>query len=219
MPTEPFILKECVALENPIGATAASASELLDRVQTVDDNVLYNHLFLPHLRQRNVRWEYPNDFARWAAYFLNDFVLAEELANYSPFERKDMALVREDVIGILEDHIAERGGRDTVPPGREFYFCGSTTLVFDSGYVARDLKELRDGLDRINVSGIYYHFFEAFIRQTEAVDDISFWVAKNLNIPDLVQRLRNVDFYFLSLSDIKDRIVRVLGNYLAENNK
>ncbi len=218
MTTEQFIFKEFVALENPTGMKAAGLSEMLAGLRSVDDNVLYNHLFLSHLRQRHQRWEYPNDFARWAAYSLNDFVLAEALANYSPFERKDMSVIRDDLMDILDDHMWDYGGREVVRRGREFYFNGATSFVFDSRYRAGNLHELRDGLKKVSLSSLYYHYFEACIRQRGTVDDISFWIEHNLNLPDLVEQMRGWDYYFLSLSDLRDKIVRVLGNYLANNH-
>lgn len=216
---QPFIFKECVALENPTGLKAAGLSEMLVCLRTVDDNVLYNHLFVSHLRQRHQRWEYPNDFARWSAYFLNDYTLAEALANYSPFERKDMKTVRDDLLTILDDHMYNCGRRDIVGQGREFYFSGCTTFVFDSAHRASNLKELREGLEKANLSSVYYHYFEAFVRQEGSVDDLSFWIEHNFEMPALVERMRALDFNFLSLNDLRNKIARMLDNYIAGEQK
>lgn len=217
MTVKPFIFKDCVALENPTGIRAAGLSEMQVCIRMVDDNVIYNHMILSHLRQRHQRWEYPNDFAKWAAYSLNDFVVAEALANYSPFECKDMGVIRDDILGIIDEHIWHHGGREVVRDGWEFYFNGCTTLAFDGAYRANNLWELRDGLKKANLSSIYYHYFEAFTRQEGEIDDISFWIEHNFNLPGLVEQLRGWDLYFLSLDDLRNKIIRVLNHYLPRD--
>ena len=108
--------------------------------------------------------------------------------------------------------------REVVRRGREFYFNGATSFVFDGRYRAGNLHDLRDGLKKVSLSSLYYHYFEACIRHLGTVDDISFWIEHNLDLPDLVEQMRGWDYYFLSLSDLRAKIVRVLGNYIANNH-
>ena len=96
-------------------------------------------------------------------------------------------------------------------PGHEFYFMEATTLVFDSGERVRALRELPDAIGRMSNGSIYFHFVEAQRRQPVGMDDFSHWIGGFGEAgAAAVEALRRIDFYFYTLRELREELVRVL---------
>lgn len=96
-------------------------------------------------------------------------------------------------------------------PGHEFYFMEATTLVFDSGERVHVLRDLPDAIGRMSNGSIYFHFVEARRRRPFGVDDFSRWIEGFGADGDAVgEALRRIDFYFYTLRELREELVRVL---------
>jgi hypothetical protein len=211
----PFYFRECFTMLHPTGKRAANLREFLDILRDVPEGVIFHHLHQAYLSFTFHVWDYPNDFARWAARSLEDIALAEKLSNFDPYGRGSLEEVREGLIEIVEDHLWETPVVPYAPRGGEFYFCDVTTVVLSTDIVAHTLLELAEGIGRTGLSSIFYHFYEARRRLKADVDDFSTWIEENFKRPNLVQAIRSIDFYLYSLEELKQTLLKLLRLNMA----
>ena len=87
----------------------------------------------------------------------------------------------------------------------------SVTVVFDTRIELHSPEDLVKYLPEMSNSTIYYHFLEARRRTPDRVDDFTFWMMFFEDKPEsIINALAQVDFYFLSLSDLKQVLIETL---------
>jgi len=214
---DPFWFRECFLMPMPLGKKAINLRELLQLLREVDESVLYYHLLQSRLAVTQVVVEYPNDFAFWAATSLQDSKLAEKLSSFDPFEYDQLGQVREAILDILEEYL---WGLPSIPwarPGLEFHFCKASMVVIRSEFPASTLKEFCQGLGKLGLDSVYYHFFEARRRLgMRHIDDFSYWMETNFGLPKLVEAIRDIDGYFYTLKEIRDTLLGLIHQHLGE---
>jgi len=139
----PFRFFECIALFMPTGKKAANLREFVELVKVVSPQVIFHHLHQFFLKGVYQPWDYPNDFAHWAAFGLEDLVLAEKLSNLDPYNFSDIEKLREAVVDIIEEHMWESPIIPWSRPGQEFFFNESYTIVVPTGIEAETLREIK----------------------------------------------------------------------------
>jgi hypothetical protein len=208
--SEPFRFVDYEGLVMPTGLRAANLKELIDLVRTVPVEVIHHHLHRTPLSHRFGVWDYPNDFAQWAANSLEDLALAEKLAGLDPYVHSSLEAAREAILELLEEHL---DGLPMVPwarPGFEFHFASGHFLALPGERVAWTLEELRDALSEVSLSSLYYHFHEARLRVPgDESDDFSEWIEGQFGPHPVVSALRGIDFFFFSLEDLRQRILLI----------
>jgi hypothetical protein len=212
----PFWFRECLLMPMPIGRKAVNLKELLQTLREVGESVLYYHVFQSRLVTAPPVVEYPNEFASWAANALQDSRLAEKLSSFDPFEYGNLEQLREAMIEILEDYLWDLPYIPWARSGFEFHFCEASAVVMRSVICAATLREFCEGLRKVGLDSIYYHFFEARWRLGGKVDDFSFWIETNFGMPELVSAIREIDLYFYSLKEIRDALLGLIHQYLGE---
>lgn len=215
----PFEFYECNILIMPTGKKAVNLREFAELLKVVSPRVIFCHLHQFFIKPVHQPWDYPNDFAQWAAFGLEDFKLAEKLSNLAPFRFSDIEDLREALVDIIEDHMWESPIIPWARPGSEFFFNESTTIVIPTGIEAKNLTEFQNALIKVNTSSIYYHFFESRQRLHRDVDDFSFWIENNCDCLGLVKQLRNIDFYLYSLLELRERIIQIVESELSNMEK
>jgi hypothetical protein len=212
--TEPFGFVDYEGLVMPTGLRAASLTDLIDGVRKVPSEVIHHHLHRTPLSHRFGVWEYPNDFAQWAAHSLEDRALAEKLASLDLFAHKNMEAAREVIVELLEEHL---DGLPFVPwarPGSEFHFSSGHYLALPGERDVWTLDELRAALAVVSLSSLFYHFHEARLRgEGDESDDFSRWIEAQFGPIPIVQQLRGIDFYFFSLEDLRLRILAIFDEF------
>jgi len=206
---KPFRFKDAVRLTCPVGETAATLREFRGAVERVAPSVLHHHLRETPLRFAFTLWDYPNDFALWAADALENRALAERFAVLDPFHESNLELLRENILDAVDDALGELHSHFPVPPGQEFYFANSVAMKFDLDVTAADLDELVGALERVPASSIYYHLYEARLRTDAGSDDLSNWLAA-AGLQDEANRLSDLDIYMLSLEDCRRVAIELL---------
>jgi hypothetical protein len=63
---------------------------------------------------------------------------------------------------------------------------------------------------------MYYHFFEARWRLERPIDDFSYWIEINFDLPELVAAIRNIDLYFYNLREIRNMLLALIHRHLGE---
>ena len=213
---DPFWFRDCFLMRMPIGRKASNLRELLQSLREVSEDVLYYHIFQSRLALTDPEVEYPNDFALWAANALQDTKLAEKLSSFDPFEYGSMAEVREAVVEILEEYLWDMPYIPWARPGFELYLCQAQTAVIQAPTPVHTLAEFCQGLQRVGLDSIYYHFIEAPWRLgVSKVDDFSFWIEYNFDLPKLVKGIREIDVYFYSLPELRRTLLAMINEHMG----
>lgn len=213
---DPFWFRDCFLMRMPIGLKAANLRELLQILREAPEDVLFYHMFQTRLALTDPEIEYPNDFAQWAATALQDIKLAEKLCSFDPFEYATMAQVREAVVEILEEYLWDMPYVPWARPGFELYLCQASTAVIQSLTPVHTLVEFCHALQRVGLDSLYYHFFEAPWRLgVSKVDDFSFWMEYNFELPKLVEDIRDIDVYFYSLPELRRTLLALINEHMG----
>jgi len=211
---EPFALFDCSLVRRAIGRSCSNLRELLDAVRTVPDAVLEHHMLRCPLEDYFELNEFPNDLARWCWEALGDPVLAEELALVDPYKHASLTTLRTTLVEIIEERL---WGLERVPwcrPGFELHFVASRLLAYDTGERLPTPAALAEAIARMSPRSLFYHVHEARRRTNGQTDDFSLWLEQAEADPELVAKLRAIDFYFLNLSQLRQEIMSLFQRYL-----
>lgn len=213
----PFDFMDYEGLVMPTGLSAANLREFLELVRVAPLETLHHHLNRACLRHRFEVWDYPNDFAHWAAECLEDAALAEKLSVLDPFAEADLERAREAIVEVVEEHLDRTPMIPWARRGLEFHFSAGHYLALSSGLQAWTLGELRDALAAAPLNSIYFHFYEARLRGPgDDADDFSRWIADQFGTGPIDEQLRRLDFYFFSLEELRRRVVAVFDAVRGE---
>ena len=207
---------DSITLLSPTGQKAGNLKEFLHILEESEDKVIFHHLYKPQMKSFQKMGEFPNDFANWAAYGLEDIALAEKLANFDPYDYQKVSQAREKLVEIIEEHMWDLPTIPWVRPGSEFYFSSATSIMLPMDIEVATIKELREAMDILPDSSLHFHFYEERKRNKDKEhDDFSIWMEDNFdNVDELVEEIREIDFYFFSLDEIRKKIIHILDKYL-----
>src|SRR5215467_7687330 len=135
---------ECSELRVILGEEADDEKRLVELLETVPLDSIYFHTHSYFLRHSYVERVYPNDFAQWVATEVRDHVLGERLAVVDPFEFKSLESLREELISIIDDHLARTPIVPRVIFGEPFHFSQSRILEVPTELKAWTLQEFRN---------------------------------------------------------------------------
>ncbi|KAB2832826.1 MAG: hypothetical protein F9K51_04455 [Candidatus Dadabacteria bacterium] len=212
-----FELMDCALITLATGKQAMNLRELRDRIAEVDDSSLYYHFYENLLRPSFDDPEYRNDFALWARQGLNQPELAEKLMVLDPMGYHDLSELRQNLLDVVEDYLAEHEYVPWARFGQEFYFLTSRVVVFDTGKRFKTLEELAQLLPSLSTGSIFYHFIDAQRRPPLNMDDFSAWSMQwGEATAGLRQELAGVDYYFCTLPELRQRLIRAVMKSLAE---
>lgn len=208
---EPFRFRDCSLTIVSLGRIARNLRELRSELAAVPTGSIAHHFYDALLRPSFDDREYRNDFAAWSRRMLRDAPLAERLSVVDPLDCADFEDVRDRVIEIVEERLAEDGRHAEVPEGMEFRFLRSQLVIFDTGMRATTLRELRETLPKTTTGSVFYHFVNARFRSPVKRDDYSSWL---LRLGEegrvLADKLAQIDFQLWSLPETRGRIVDCL---------
>jgi len=215
--SSPFALMDCAMITLAAGKRAMNLRELRDRIAEIEESSLYYHFYENMLRPSFDDPEYRNDFALWARRALHDSRLAEKLGILDPLSCCNMDELRQQLLEVIEDHLAEREYVPWAKPDQEFHFLTSRVVVFDTGHRFSRVEELARFIPQMSTGSIFYHFIEARRREPLNEDDFSAWL---LQWKDETEKLREqldrVDYYFWTLQDLREQLARAFAGYLGK---
>ncbi len=207
---EPFAFADYSGLVVPTGYRAANLRELADLVRGATQDVLRHHLHRAFLHHRFGVWDFPNDFAKWAAHSLEDHALAEKLASLDAYGEGGLERAREELVDVIEEHLDTLPAAPLVRPGFEFYFASGLYLALPGDKEVATLEEMRAAIAQVPASSLFYHFHEARLRDGAAgLDDLSRWIEGQFGPSPLVEALRDVDFELYSLEELRVRLLEI----------
>jgi hypothetical protein len=208
---EPFVFHSTAHIVELIGRTARTLVELREGIREVTGSSIFHHTF-GALRDRPfAAHRYSNDFARWTSEVLQDWPVAERLAFMDPTEFPSIRELRERILQVIDDRLAQEGETVPAPPGREFHFSQSISLIHPVGRAARTMAELIEGIRRASARTLFFHLVEARLRIGRCTNDLSCWLTDSLEAPDLAGRLDRLDLLVTSTEDLRQQVLSVFG--------
>ena len=208
---EPFVFYSTAHIVELTGRTARTLIELREGIREVMGSSIFHHTF-GALRDRPfAAHRYTSDFARWTSEVLQDWPVAERLAFMDPTEFPSIRELRERILQVIDDRLAEEGETVPAPPGREFHFCQSISLIYPVGLEARTLPDLAAGIRQASARTLFFHLVEARLRIGRCTNDLSSWLSDRLEAADLAGRLDQLDLSVTSTEDLRQQVLSVLG--------
>jgi hypothetical protein len=212
----PFYFNSAAHLMRIEREVATNLGEMLAGLRVVPSESIFQHTFRTLREHHFIREGFSNDFAHWAFSACNEVGLAERLSSVDVREFTSIGALRERVIEIVESYLKQNPrARDRVAM-EPFYFCASDTVVVPTPFVARNLAEFVDGLQRVSISCIHYHFIEARLRLKLNSNDFSVWLEQELDLGLIADRLNRLDIYTSTLQDLRRNIIRFLDVALRQ---
>ena len=97
-----------------------------------------------------------------------------------------------------------------VSEDREFYFLELRSFIHPTGYEAKNLKEFKQGIEQISISGLFYHLVDSRVRIGRRTNDFSEWLTKQLNEREKAKKIEQLNLFALNLWDIRNEIISIL---------
>ncbi len=211
---EPFVFVGCVELREILGQRAEDEKELADLLAQVPSGSVYYHTHGFFLRHRVFATTYTNDFAGWVVGEVRDPVLGEKLAMVDPFEFPDLEALREELVSVIDHHLSQVRSVPRIDGGQPFDFLQSHVLELPIGLASATLAQFRDHLAQVDASAIYFHLFEARVRQGRQDNDFSQWLRKEVGLPELADRVSRLNPYVGSLERVRGRLLMLVDEAL-----
>lgn len=208
----PFEFKSAAHLLFIERERATNIDELLRALQTCPEESIFQHTFRTLEEHHFIKEGFSNDFAHWAYSELGEVGLGERLASLDVREFTSLTALRERLVQIVEDFSAERPtarGRTAMSP---FYFCSSKTIILPPQQSASNLAEFVDGLKRVSLHSIHYHFIEARLRRKLESNDFSIWLLRDIGLEREADLLNRIDIYTATLEGVRRKIIQILQN-------
>lgn len=208
--TTPFSFFGCVELREILGLRARDERELMEQLDRAPLGSVSYHTQGVFLRHHQVTGAYPNDFATWVAFQVRDQVLGERLAVVDPFAFGSLEGLREELVSVIDHHIAALQPVPRVVFGEPFFFVQSHLIQVPTGLEARTLGEFRRCVAEVDVSSIYFHALESRLRRGHPHGDFAEWVNRDLRLSSLAEELARINPYLGGLEEIRARMLRLL---------
>ncbi|HET7872076.1 MAG TPA: DUF5752 family protein, partial [Terriglobales bacterium] len=140
---------------------ASNLQELLEAVRTCPDASIFQHTFQTLEEHHFIQKGFSNDFSHWAFAACNEVELAERLASLDIREFTSISSLRERLVHTIESYLQRNPRAGTRPAMEPFYLMAADLVVTPTPYVAHNLEEFADGLRKVSIHSIYYHFIDA----------------------------------------------------------
>ncbi|MBI5060590.1 hypothetical protein HZB60_12525 [candidate division KSB1 bacterium] len=216
MNTEPFRVKDCSLIALSTGKHARSLREFATHLQSVPIASVYHHFWGTRLQPRFDEPEYQNDLASWVRHGLHDPVLSEQLAVLDPTDYPDLEELRRDVVDIIEQRLASDDRVSWVQAQYPFSFVLAQTVIFDSTIRIASPEEFASAMPRLTLGSVFFHFIDARRRPFVRMDDFRTWLTTYWPGYDgLIQALADVEPYFCTLAELRDRLTNSCRDYFA----
>lgn len=207
---EPFVFYSTAHIIELTGRSARSLPELRAGIAEVTGSSIFHHTFGALQDRFFAAQRFTSDFARWAVEVLQDGAVAERLALMHPTEFPSVRALRERILQVIDDRLREGDPPAPAPPGRDFRFSQSISLIYPAGYQAATLAALREGIRRASDRTLFFHLIEARLRIGRCTTDLSCWVADTLACSHIADRLDRLDFFVPSTEDLRQQVLASL---------
>jgi small-conductance mechanosensitive channel len=204
---EPFQFSTRLHLKELTGLNARNLSQLVSRLNEVPDAVVYYHTHSFVEEYQFLTPEPTNDFALWVQDALGYDILAERLASIDTFDFPTIGALRQMIVGVIQDFLAQTSNEREAPLGNEFHFIKSISVVLTTQYVAHNMREFVGILKRISIGSLFFHIFEAKLRLQRGTNDFSLWLEDSLGEKELAEQITRLDPYNYTMENLREIII------------
>jgi hypothetical protein len=208
----PFHFYTQLHLVKLTGLKAKNQFELLEGIKKVPASSIYYHTHRFLQQHHYLSPEPPNDFAYWLTNILGLKELGESFACVNTVRFENMEELRTEFSKILTEYISKGNYIVNYPDGHEFHFMSCVTFVLPTPYVAHNIKEFLELLEKISINSLYFHIFEARMRLQRDVNDFSAWFRARGDI-ELANELLRLDPYTITLEGLRQKIINLVWRY------
>jgi hypothetical protein len=184
--------------------------ELLEAIRACPESSIFQHTFQTLAEHHFISGGFSNDFSHWAFASCNEVELAERLAAIDVREFTSIAALRERLIHIIETYLQKNPRAATRAAMEPFYLMASDLVVIPTPYLARNLEEFAEGLRKVSIHAIYYHFIDARLRLKLNTNDFSVWLEKELDLSQAAEKVNRIDIYTSTLEGVRRGILKVV---------
>lgn len=206
----PFYFNSAAHLLRVGREKATNLQELLDALRTCPESSIFQHTFQTLEEHHFIDEGFSNDFSHWAFAACNEVELAEQLGNIDVREFTSIAKLRERLIHIIETYLQKNQRAATREAMEPFFLMASDLVVVPTPYVARNLEEFADGLRKVSIHAIYYHFIDARLRLKLNTNDFSIWLEQELDMGQAADHLGRIDIYTSTLEGVRRNILNII---------
>lgn len=208
----PFRFFTRLHLTELTGLKASNLLELLELIKEVPGSCIYHHTHRFLQLHQYLSPEPPNDFAFWVIDVLGEDELGETLASIDTIQYSTIRALRERIEDTIAKYLKNHPqvAVKFANPGDEFYFKKTVSFILPTDFVANNLKDFAQILEKITFDAIYFHMFEARLRLEKGTNDFSYWIETSLGDKQLANQIDNMDPYTYTLDDLRKKIINLV---------
>ncbi len=211
----PFAFIGCIELREILGRRARDERELMEALEQVPLGSVYYHTHSVFLRHPQISGAYANDFANWVATQVRDQALAERLAVVDPFQFATLEELRDELVSIIEQHVATLHPVPRVVFGDALFFVQSHLIEVAMGLEGQTLGDFRRCLAEVDQSAIYLHALHSRVMRHVPGGDFAHWIGVELGRPALAEEIARINPYLGGLERIRQETLRLVDTELA----
>ena len=157
---------------------------------------------------------FSNDFAQWVVSSCNEAMLGEELAAIDIRDFISLEDLRNALVQTLDGYLGRMPQSADRPGFEPFFFCEAREFALPLSMQASNLQELSEGIKKLSLHSLHYHFINSRIRLQLKTNDFSNWIAGSLKLPALAEDLNRVDFYTNTLEGVRGEILGTIDPWI-----
>jgi hypothetical protein len=213
---EPFHFYTRLHLTELTGLRASTLSQLLKLIKEVPGSCIYHHTHRFLQQHQYLSPEPPNDFAYWVSSILGEDELGEDLASIDTIMYSRISDLRAQIIKTIEEYLKKNSMAHMrfAKAGEEFHFIKTISFILPTAYLAYDLKEFIDVLEKVTIDSIYFHIFESRLRLEKKTNDFSYWLETSLGQVQLAEEIARLDPYTRTLDDLRNTLIAIMERYV-----
>ena len=211
---EPFKFCTRLHLSELTGLRAFTLDQLLSLIKKVPDSCIYQHTHRFLQQFQYLAPEPPNDFAYWVNEILGEHGLGEKLLGIDTTQYSSLSELRGRIVLAIEEYLKKRPLAifKFARHREEFHFMKSVSFIIPTDYLAWDLSEFGEMLEKVTIDSIYFHLFEARLRLGKKANDFSNWIEFCLGEKSLADEISKLNPYMYTLEELRAKIINLTGD-------
>jgi hypothetical protein len=210
---EPFRFYTRMHLSELTGLKAATLGQLASLIKEVPESAIYNHTHRFLLQHEYLSPEPSNDFAYWVKEVLGEPKLGDRLLRIDTVQYPSLEQLRKRIVATIEAYLKVHllANVKFAKSGDEFHFIKSISFILSTDYLAYDLLEFGEMLEKVTIDSVYFHVFEARLRLGRKTNDFSNWIENSFGDKELAQEISSLNPYTYTLEELRSKIISLIA--------
>ena len=189
---------------------ARTLNEFSKGLEECTDASIFHHTFQTLGTHHFLTEGFSNDFAQWVLASVNRDELAEQLTSLDIRDYLSLSELRNDVKRVVSGYCAAHPNYANQEALEPFYFCESVEVTEPLGLTANNLREFREGIEKLSHSSFYFHYISSRLRLHLRTNDFSVWLENSLGLETLANKVNRIDVYTNTLDSARANLVRLI---------